>query len=306
MKNKTLEAITMDARVRRHELGFLELVNKPNKQELADYYAKNYYQNESANYRKNYSELEMAVISLRVSQRARQISLLRARGGGAVTGSLLDVGCGEGFVLDHFSKLGWKVAGLDFSKAGVEQMNPNCLHYVEQGDVFELLEAKIRKSHKYDLVWLGNVLEHVLEPIELLQQLRQLVSNDGLLCVTVPNDGNAYHESLYKDDLVPERWWIAIPDHISYFTQDSLKQTVKATGWECLSIQADFPVDWFLANESANYIVDKSRGPAAHRARLMLEYQIGQAGPDKANRFYESLAEVGLGRNITAYLRPTE
>lgn len=234
----------------------------------------------------------------------KSLCFARRRGGGK-TGSLLDVGCGEGFVLDHFSKLDWKVHGIDFSKAGVEQMNPNCMQYIEQGDVFELLESKICKSQKYDLVWLGNVLEHVLEPIELLQSLRQLISNNGILAVTVPNDGNGYHESLLESGLIPERWWIAIPDHISYFTADSLKRTVEATGWECLSLQADFPVDWFLADESANFITDKSRGPAAHRARLMLEYQIGQAGPDKANRFYESLAEVGLGRNITAYLRPT-
>ena len=301
MKNNLLKTITMDARLRRNELGFLELVDKPTKEELADYYANKYYQNESANYRKKYSELEMAVINLRVSQRARQISLLR---GGGRTGSLLDVGCGEGFVLNHFSKLDWKVAGIDFSKTGVEQMNPNCLQHVEQGDVFELLESKIRKSQKYDLVWLGNVLEHVLEPIELLQSLRQLVSNNGILAITVPNDGNDYHESLLESGLISERWWIAIPDHISYFTADSLKRTATATGWECLALHGDFPVDWFIANDFSNYINDKNRGPAVHRARLKLEYLIGQAGPDKANRFYESLADVGFGRDITAYLRP--
>lgn len=62
MKNNSLKTTKIDARLRRHELGFWELVNKPTKEELADYYAKNYYQNESANYRKTYSELETEVI----------------------------------------------------------------------------------------------------------------------------------------------------------------------------------------------------------------------------------------------------
>ncbi|SEL63351.1 class I SAM-dependent methyltransferase, partial [Ectothiorhodospira marina] len=206
--------------------------------------------------------------------------------------------------ISYFRSLGWQVAGIDFSRAGVEQMNPDCAQFVQQGDVFRLLDARIAAGEKHDLVWLGNVLEHVLDPVGLLQSLRRLVSADGLLVVTVPNDGNAYHEALLESGQIPNRFWIAIPDHISYFTADSLKRTAAATGWQCLALQGDFPIDLYLAHEGSNYVADRSRGPAAHQARLGLERLIGMAGPDAANRFYASLAEVGLGRNITAYLRP--
>ncbi|MNR06839.1 hypothetical protein D3C85_1229330 [compost metagenome] len=60
----------------------------------------------------------------------------------------------------------------------------------------------------------------------------------------------------------------------------------------------------FLANEQSNYISDRTLGPAAHRARIILERQIGQAGLDAANRFYTALADVGLGRNLTGFLKP--
>lgn len=298
---ETCKPLTTDPRLRRHELGFLELVNKPTKEELLSYYQNQYYQNESGGYRKDYPELEHKVINLRIAQRVSQISFFR----GDAPGSLLDVGCGEGFVLSHFASLGWSVFGLDFSKAGIQRMNPEYSPYVAQGDVFELLDKEIQANQNYDLVWLGNVLEHVLDPIALLHSLRKLVSSNGLLLVTVPNDGNRYHEYLYQNGKIPERWWIAIPDHISYFTSDSLKHTVERCGWDCLAIHGDFPIDWFLANEEANFLTNKSRGSAAHEARLSLEYLIGKAGLDKANRFYECLADVGLGRNITAYLKPT-
>jgi len=296
------DQVRSDMRLRRHELGFLELINKPTREELSEYYEKNYYQNDAGSYRKSYSELERSVISLRIAQREHQIRVFR---GGGTPGSLLDVGCGEGFVLSHFSKLGWSVTGLDFSKAGVERMNPDYTNHVLQGDVFELLNRQIESTKKYDVVWLGNVLEHVLDPVELLCSLRQLTLGNGLLIVTVPNDGNAYHEYLYQQRLIPTRWWVAIPDHISYFTADSLRCIVEKTGWDCLTVHGDFPIDWFLANEVANFLTDKSRGSAAHDARIRIEYLIAQAGLDKANRFYESMAEVGLGRNLTAYLRPT-
>jgi len=293
--------MTSDIRLRRHELGYLELIDKPTRAELSEYYERNYFQNEAGSYRKSYSELERLVIGLRIAQRENQIYVFR---GGRTPGSLLDVGCGEGFVLSHFSKLGWSVTGLDFSKAGVERMNPDHACQVQQGDVFELLDRQIESAKKYDVVWLGNVLEHVLDPVELLRSLRQLTLGNGLLLVTVPNDGNSYHEYLYQQGLIPTRWWVAIPDHISYFTADSLRRIVERTGWNCLTVHGDFPIDWFLANDVANFLTDKSRGSAAHEARLRIEYLIAQAGLDKANRFYESIAEVGLGRNLTAYLRP--
>lgn len=290
-----------DARLRRHALGFWELANKPSPQELAAYYANTYYQNQSSSYRKSYSALETGVIDLRIALRAAQVTTLT---GHTNPGSMLDVGCGEGFVIRHFRSLGWQVAGIDFSRAGVEHTNPDCAHLVEQGDVFQLLKTKIAAAEQHELVWLGNVLEHVLDPVSLLQSLRQLVSPGGLLVVTVPNDGSAYQETLLGSGAIPDRFWIAVPDHISYFTADSLRHTAAATGWQCLALQGDFPIDLFLAHPGSNYVADRSRGPAAHQARLQVEQLIGQAGLDSANRFYSALADVGLGRNLTAYLSP--
>lgn len=288
-----------DPKLSRHELGFLELSEKPSPQSLSTYYEKTYYQNESAGYRKSYSTLEKEVIGLRIVQRA---SMARSLLGTDFCGRMLDVGCGEGFVLSHFRTLGWQVSGIDFSCTGVEQMNPDCLPFVQQGDVFQLLETLITNGEKYNLVWLGNVLEQVLDPVALLFLLRQIVAPEGLLVVTVPNDGNAFHESLLESGDIPHRFWIAIPDHVSYFTAESLHRLASATEWDCLALQGDFPIDWYLAHEGSNYVNDRSLGPAAHKARLKLEQLIGLAGLDAANQFYTSLAEVGFGRNLIAYL----
>jgi len=37
---------------------------------------------------------------------------------------------------------------------------------------------------------------------------------------------------------------------------------------------------------------------------LKLEAQIGSSGTEAATRFYSALAGVGLGRNLTAFVRP--
>lgn len=290
-----------DGRLERNQLGFLEVVARPSPEELADYYERRYYQNENGNYRSSYPSEEIEVIQLRISLRgARALELMER----AEPGSLLDVGCGEGFVLAAFAAQGWTVAGVDHSRAGVDAMNPGFADQVEQGDLFALLNQRILAGESHDLVWLGNVLEHVLDPLGLLDSLRSLVAPGGLLVVTVPNDGNAYHEDLLVRGAIHERFWIAIPDHMSYFTVDSLRRTAEATGWDCLDVQADFPIDLFLAHEGSNYVNDRSQGGAAHRARLHFERIIGATGIEAANRLYSALADVGLGRNITAFLRP--
>ena len=290
-----------DTRLRRHALGFLEVADRPTPAELADYYERQYYQTERGSYRKAYAPEELTCINLRIEQRAAQ-ALALWRGDGS--GRLLDVGCGEGFVLSRFSKEGWQVEGIDFSVAGVEAMNPDMASFVEQGDIFRLLEARIKRNAGYDLVWLGNVLEHVLDPVGLMNSLRRLVQSDGVLVVTVPNDGTTYHEGLYSDGLIDRRFWVAIPDHMSYFCADSLRNISESTGWSVGGLLGDFPIDLFLANPCSNYVNDSSKGPHAHAARLRLEAIIGAKGPEAANRFYASLADVGLGRNLTAFLRP--
>lgn len=289
-------------KLKRNPLGFWEVIDKPTSQELADYYTNKYYQTERGNYRKSYPEKELEVIRMKISQRLHKVDQLR--GGDQRLGRVLDVGCGEGFALAEFQHRGWEVEGIDYSSEGLRAMNPDLLEYVEQGNVFELLETRIQNGKTYDVVWLNNVLEHVTEPLDLLKALRRLITDDGILVVTVPNDFSELQEILLSEHEIPERFWIALPDHLSYFTSDSLKATASATGWHCRSVLADFPVDFFLAHRGSNYVVDRTKGPDAHRARLMLEQVIGNKGDQNANRFYEALADVGLGRNITGFLAP--
>lgn len=291
----------MDKRLRRNKIGFLEVLERPTADELSDYYANKYYQSEKGNYRASYPAAELEVIGMRIAQRSARADALRCKDD---PGRLLDVGCGEGFVLDEMAAKGWEVEGIDHSIAGVETFNPGMKRYVQQGNLFNILEDRIARGEAYDLVWLGNVLEHVLDPVGLLQSLRRLVTKDGLLVVTVPNDGSVYHENLIERQMIQDRFWIAIPDHMSYFTAESLTGIADATGWTCRDILGDFPIDLFLAHEGSNYLNDSDKGRAAHQARLLLEKLIGTAGPTAANRFYSTLAGVGLGRNITDFLAP--
>lgn len=292
-----------DARLKRHDLGFLQVAELPTPDALKSYYAERYYQTEQGNYRASYPPEELAYFAALI---ARKAALVAATRGTDRPGSMLDVGCGEGFALDWFAKAGWEVEGIDHSIAGVEAMNPQVCGRVEAGDLFRLVEQRIEHGNGYDLVWLNNVLEHVIDPVGLLTSLRRLVTPGGVLVVTVPNDGSGYQEALLESGKITERFWIAIPDHLAYFTHDSLRRVAEATGWICREIVADFPIDMFLLHDGSNYVRDRARGPAAHAARVQLELLLAEQPHALVNDYYAAMARVGLGRDLTAFLTPAE
>jgi 2-polyprenyl-3-methyl-5-hydroxy-6-metoxy-1,4-benzoquinol methylase len=293
----------MDPRLTRHALGFWELASKPSLQELHDYYARTYYQESRASYEAAYSAAELRYFRAKLEQRRAVIQRYRSVERGT---RMLDVGCGEGYALAYFREMGWSVRGLDFSAAGVASKNPHCQDSLITGDLFELLRAEMSSGRSYDVVWLQNVLEHVLEPVELLRSLLALVPADGVAVVTVPNDCSITQRAALESGHIDRAFWVAPPDHLSYFDRESLANTAAATGWECRDIIADFPIDWLLFHPASNYVRDSGAGKAAHQARVELENLIHTRPMQDVNEFWSSLARLGFGRNLTAFLTPRD
>ena len=289
-----------DSRLEKHPFGFWRLANPPSPSELEAYYRDKYYQEGHAHYQASYTDKERAYIDLKNAQRAHQVGQLR----GESAGRFLDVGCGEGFAMELFHDMGWEVEGLDHSIAGVEAMSPKMADKVVCGDVFALLDERVSGEANYDLIWLSNVLEHVRDPLGLLNSLRKIVSDTGVLVVTVPNDGSELQELLLADGDIAERFWVAIPDHLSYFTTDSLERTLVETGWACSEILADFPIDLFLLHSGSNYVREGANGRDAHQARVRTELLLGEKGHGRVNEMYAAMARVGLGRKLTAFATP--
>lgn len=294
----------MDRRLIKHALGYWEIADRPTTRELQDYYAGKYYQEGKGSYELAYSKDELSYFRAKLEQRyavlQRHISFLNGN-----KGRFLDVGCGEGYALAFFRAQGWAVKGIDFSSAGVESKNPDCADALTTGDVFSLLKAEIAAGNTYEVVWLQNVLEHVLDPLDLMRSIRQLVARGGLAVVTVPNDCSVTQRGALDNEHIEDAFWVAPPDHLTYFDHISLENAATETGWDCVEMLGDFPVDWFLFHPGSNYVRDKSLGKAAHLARVQIENLLHQQPMEDVIRFWSAAAKVGVGRDITAFLRQT-
>ncbi len=291
----------MNNLVGKNDLGFYELLNKPSEEELADYYSTKYYQEEHAIYRSQYSREELQFFDNKNEQRYQIISELQSNGD-----RFLDIGCGEGYMLEFFRKKDWTILGLNFSEFGCSKMNPQSVPYLMVGNIYENMRRLEQHGETFDVIALTNVLEHVLDPIALLKNIRELSHKDSILVITVPNDFSLFQKFLTDQNFINDQFWVAAPDHISYFEKNSLEKACEFGGWLQRDLIADFPIDLFLANKQSNYVLDRSKGKDAHLSRIKLDNYLSGFPLKDVNNFYRGMAKVGLGRNIIGFYKIKE
>jgi 2-polyprenyl-3-methyl-5-hydroxy-6-metoxy-1,4-benzoquinol methylase len=279
--------------------GYYQQSPTPSQEELAAYYRDKYYQLESGQYTASYTADEIRWFDLGA---AISDYVWRDRRG-RPAGHLLDVGCGEGFLMSGMAARGWSVLGYDYSSFAITHCNPELVDRFEQGDVYQLLERDIISGTLYDLLNLTNVLEHVPEPVELLRRLRHLCAQDGMITINVPNDFSELQMTLFETGRVDRQYWLAPTEHLNYFSLDSLSRTLDVAGWRIVCTLSDFPIEHFLLHDGSNYVADREKGRQAHLARVLLDLHFARNLPAYVS-LLEAQAACGVGRSLIAFAEP--
>lgn len=280
-----------------HPFGYSELKNKPNDIDLKYYYEERYYQSSVRTHRTSYSEEELRYRENKCTQKRLLIEKIWSENMPSRP-SLLGVGAGEGFLLDHFYRAGYTVKGIDYSSHGCSTHHPHLLDKLDCGDVEEGITRLMELNERFDVIILDNVLEHLLNPSGILNQIRSLINSNGLLIIEVPNDFSIVQNYLLDKKRIKDKFWVASPDHISYFNLDGLNNLLDHHGFDSKETLADFPIDLFLFNERTNYVNDPQVGKSCHQARIEFENLIHAQNPQATLEMYATMAKLGIGRQI--------
>lgn len=280
--------------------GYISAIPLPTPEELGKFYAELYYQApQSSSYQKSYEEIELNF------KRIHCEALLYAlKSYGISDGAFLDIGAGEGFLMNAAVHQGFAVTGMDFSSFGVEKFFPNLKGQLISGDVFEGIAELKSEGKRFRVCTAINVLEHVIDPSLFLSAIRDILMPDGLLAITVPNDFSCLQKLLQKEGLINREFWFVPPQHLHYFNADNLPRFCTSRGYDFVDAFSDFPIDMFLFHPGSNYVMNPQNGPAAHRARMLHDLMIADAGWDNYLNYYRAMFKVGIGRDITLILRP--
>lgn len=98
----------------------------------------------------------------------------------------LDTGCFEGHLLDQIrSQRPWLAVGLEPNHHAVERARAKG-HEVWQGHAEQAVEI-LPEERLFDVVYMGQSIEHVDDPLRVLRRLRQLLAPGGALVMSTPN-----------------------------------------------------------------------------------------------------------------------
>ena len=105
----------------------------------------------------------------------------------------------------------------------------------------DLLHEPIPFREKFDVVFAGEILEHLIETEKLVGKMRELIREDGTVIITVPNTAAWYNRFLLLLGYLP--FWVEsgskksfgtpygrVEGHVRAFTKKSLRELLEYSG----------------------------------------------------------------------------
>ena len=136
-----------------------------------------------------------------------------------------DVGCGDGHLCSQLRAAGWQsVIGVDVSRTRIARAKTL---YPESQLFTGILDESICEPHSLDLMVMDSVVEHLINPEEVLAGLTKFLSAEGHFVALTPNMDSGHFSFLGK------RWtgMLAPHAHIYLFTANSLRRLLEHAGF---------------------------------------------------------------------------
>lgn len=136
-------------------------------------------------------------------------------------GKVLDVGCGDGGILESLRTAGWEVYGQDVDGVVRETLEKKEIpHFIGT-----LTEAQFRDG-TFDAVVSNHVIEHLYNPISVLHECWRILRPGGVLVITTPNSESAALDRF-------GRYWAGLdaPRHLLIFSRMSLALSAREAGF---------------------------------------------------------------------------
>jgi SAM-dependent methyltransferase len=146
-------------------------------------------------------------------------------------GSLIDIGSGNGeFIAQMQDHYHWKVVGIEPNE-NMAHHSRNDLDLTVFNKAWEQIDLG---KNLFDAVTMWDVLEHLQNPIAVLNKIRNVLRPDGILVLRLPNYGSI------DAKIFRQNWagWDS-PRHLFVFDKKTLSMILKQSGFIIISIETN-------------------------------------------------------------------
>lgn len=234
--------------VRCARCGLVRLDPMPSDEQLAGFYADDYYAYVPATKRKSL----LAVLStvLRIDIRTGDPDFKSP-------GEFLDVGCGAGAYLRVMADRGWRVRGVEPSSSGSKAGQAMGF------DIFHgtLLDAMFPDS-SFDYVRSNHSFEHMTNPVEILKETHRILRSRGKLYIGIPN-GDSFAFRLFG-----RYWWyMGVPLHTYTYSVKTIVMLLERSGFKIVKVS--FNSNFWSLLGSLQIFFNRNLGEPSHEGRLV-------------------------------------
>jgi SAM-dependent methyltransferase len=145
---------------------------------------------------------------------------------------VLDLGCGAG---EFAAALGERAIGIDVVPAAVERTRARGV----DARLAPLDGPLPLEEDSVDVVWLGETLEHLVDPVGTLHEVRRVLRPGGRLLATTPDHPPGLLHALADDPAAFAEHFSPRTDHLRFFNATSLTALLSDLGFLDVQVASD-------------------------------------------------------------------
>jgi 2-polyprenyl-6-hydroxyphenyl methylase/3-demethylubiquinone-9 3-methyltransferase len=149
---------------------------------------------------------------------------------------VLDVGCAEGRFAAELARAGADVVGVDVAEEPLRRArarHPELdLRLVDEEKPWDLQDAS------FDVVWAGEVIEHVADTAAWLSQVRRVLRSGGRLLLSTPDHGLLLRLHLASSTRAFAAHFDPRGEHLRFYVRATLVALLEDFGFEDVEVRA--------------------------------------------------------------------
>ena len=135
---------------------------------------------------------------------------------------LLEVGTGAGELTSVAKELLFDITGIDIRPTYAKNVSK-----MLDIPIYSVDFMNFKTDDLFDIIILGDVLEHVPNPIKMLEKVYNFLNKEGVVWISTPNFESAFSYMMKDKDPM---WRVC--EHLNYFSYRSLQKILEKTGFK--------------------------------------------------------------------------